>query len=182
MAQEQKNLRLGGYEVDYVVDRAQGSRDFIVSLKKNNKSTLFSYKFYEKHKSELERFSNILNFVKPEQNRKPSDRVSVNLENGQSNTLDADKLALGSYLLLKNIKDKVSVEILNDIIALAKEKATTYDSISIELKVEIQGLVELQNNLIDVFGKENDIVKETQDKIDSVETKLGEREKELLRQ
>lgn len=160
---------LGGYEITLLEDT------FIESVKKEKKNTRFSYKFYERHKKELDVYENIQDFVKPEQNRDKQDRVSVNLKNGKTNTIDAEKLVLASKKLLLAVDGRVkNTNVLKDIISLAKIKLLEFDSLLLDLKAEEKKLKGLAKDIADIFGAESENVLQVKEKISAVSKAITE--------
>ena len=161
---------LGGYEITVSNDT------FIEKLTKEKKNTRFSYKFYERHKKELDVYENIQDFVKPEQNRDKQDRVSVNLKNGKTNTTDAEKLVLGSKKLLLAVDGRVeNTYTLKEIISLAKQKLLEFDSVLLDLQAEGKKLEGLAKDMADIFGADNDNVLQVKEKFNAVAKKIRER-------
>jgi len=161
---------LGGYEITLKSDT------LIEKLTKEKKNTRFSYKFYERHKKELDVYENIQNFVKPAQNRDKQDRVSVNLKNGKTNTSDAEKLVLGSKKLLLAVDGRVeNTNVLKDIISLAKQKLLEFDSVLLDLKAEETKLKRLSKDMADIFGENSDNVLQVAEKQTAVVKKIRER-------
>ena len=161
---------LGGYEITLKSDT------LIEKLTKEKKSTRFSYKFYERHKKELDVYENIQDFVKPEQNRDKQDRVSVNLKNGKTNTTDAEKLVLGSKKLLLAVDGRVeNTNVLKDIISLAKQKLLEFDSVLLDLCAEEKKLKGLAQDLGDIFGADSENVLQVKEKISVVVNNIRER-------
>lgn len=161
---------LGGYEITLKSDT------LIEKLTKEKKSTRFSYKFYERHKKELDVYENIQDFVKPEQNRDKQDRVSVNLKNGKTNTTDAEKLVLGSKKLLLAVDGRVeNTNVLKDIISLAKQKLLEFDSVLLDLTAEETKLKRLSKDMADIFGENSDNVLQVAEKQTAVVKKIRER-------
>lgn len=166
---------LGGYEITVRNDT------FIEKLTKEKKNTRFSYKFYERHKKELDAYENIQDFVKPEQKRDTQDRVSVNLKNGKTNTTDAEKLVLGSKKLLAAVDGRVeNVSLLTDIISLAKQKVLDFDSVLLDLKAEAKKLEGLAKDMADIFGDDSDNVIQVKEKLNAVIKKIKERVELLM--
>lgn len=165
---------LGGYEITVSNDT------HIEKLTKEKKNTRFSYKFYERHKKELDVYENIQDFVKTEQNRDEQDRVSVNLKNGKTNTTDAKKLVLGSAKLLLAVDGRVeNTNVLKDIISLAKQKLLEFDSVLLDLYAEKEKLEGLAKDMADIFGKDSDNVLQVKEKITAVSINIIER-KDIL--
>ena len=161
---------LGGYEITVSNDT------FIEKLTKEKKNTRFSYKFYERHKKELDVYENIQDFVKPEQNRDEQDRVSVNLKNGKTNTNNAEKLVLGSKKLLLAVDGRVeNTYTLKEIISLAKQKLLEFDSVLLDLQAEGKKLEGLAKDMADIFGKDSENVLQVKEKFDVVVKKIRER-------
>lgn len=161
---------LGGYEITVSNDT------LIEKLTKEKKNTRFSYKFYERHKKELDVYENIQDFVKTEQNRDEQDRVSVNLKNGKTNTNDAEKLVLGSAKLLLAVDGRVkNTNVLKDIISLAKQKLLEFDSVLLDLQAEGKKLEGLAKDMADIFGKDSDNVLQVKEKFNVVVKKIRER-------
>ena len=161
---------LGGYEITLKSDT------LIEKLTKEKKNTRFSYKFYERHKKELDVYENIQDFVKPEQNRDTQDRVSVNLKNGKTNTTDAEKLVLGSKKLLLAVNGRVeNTNVLKDIISLAKQKLLEFDSVLLDLTAEETKLKRLSKDMADIFGENSDNVLQVAEKQTAVVKKIRER-------
>jgi len=160
---------LGGYEITLRSDT------LIESVKKEKKNTRFSYKFYERHKKELDVYENIQDFVKAEQNRDKQDRVSVNLKNGKTNTTDAEKLVLASKKLLLAVDDRVkNTNVLKDIISLAKIKLLEFDSLLLDLKAEEKKLKGLAKDIADIFGADSENVLQVKEKISAVSKAITE--------
>ncbi|MCK9577847.1 MAG: hypothetical protein M0R51_18215, partial [Clostridia bacterium] len=65
---------LGGYEI-FVEENN------ILRVEKESKQVKFAFKFYQKHKEELDIYKNIADFVKEEQEQDKQEHVSVNLNN-----------------------------------------------------------------------------------------------------
>ena len=164
---------LSGYEITFENGR-------ILYLVKDGRAVKFPFKFFERNKAELEKFENISDFVKPEQNRTESERVSVNLANGQSNTTDSDKLVKGALALINNVTADVNVELLKNIIQSARQKAVSHDSTIKELNKKVYALGEMLKTMIQVFGETDSAVIEAKAKVDQAQEKVKEREKELL--
>lgn len=164
---------LSGYEITFENGK-------IISLIKDGKAVKFPFKFYENNKAELEIFENISDFVKPEQNRTESERVSVNLANGQANTTDSDKLVKGALALIYNVSADVNVELLKSIIQSARQKAISHDSTIKELNKKVYALSEMVKTMIQVFGETDSAVIEAKAKVEQAQEKVKEREKELL--
>lgn len=161
---------LGGYEITLKSDT------LIEKLTKEKKNTRFSYKFYERHKKELDVYENIQDFVKPEQNRDKQDRVSVNLKNGKTNTTDAEKLVLGSKKLLLAVDGRVEdTNVLKSIISIAKQKILEFDSVLLDLKAERKKLERLAQDMADIFGADSDNVLQVKEKFNVVVKKIKER-------
>lgn len=161
---------LGGYEITV------SNETHIEKLTKEKENTRFSYKFYERHKKELDVYENIQDFVKPEQNRDTQDRVSVNLKNGKTNTTDAEKLVLGSKKLLIAVDGRVkNTNVLKDIISLAKIKLLEFDSLLLDLKAEEKKLKGLAKDIADIFGDDSDNVLQVKEKISAVSKAITER-------
>lgn len=161
---------LGGYEITVSNDT------FIVKLQKEKKNTRFSYKFYERHKKELDVYENIQDFVKPQQNRDEQDRVSVNLKNGKTNTNDAEKLVFASAILLSKVDGRIkNMGMLKEIISLAKQKLLEFDSVLLDLYAEGKKLEGLAKDMADIFGKDSDNVLQVKEKFNAVEKKIRER-------
>lgn len=161
---------LGGYEITLRSDT------LIEKLTKEKKNTRFSYKFYERHKKELDVYENIQDFVKPEQNRDKQDRVSVNLKNGKTNTIDAEKLVLGSKKLLLAVDGRVeNTNVLKDIISLAKQKLLDYDSVLLDLIAEEKKMQSLAKDMADIFGADSDNVLQVVEKQKAVAKSIKER-------
>jgi hypothetical protein len=161
---------LGGYEITVSNDT------LIEKLTKEKKNTRFSYKFYERHKKELDVYENIQDFVKPEQNRDTQDRVSVNLKNGKTNTNNAEKLVLGSKKLLLAVDGRVeNTYTLKEIISLAKQKLLEFDSVLLDLQAEGKKLEGLAKDMADIFGKDSENVLQVKEKFDVVVKKIRER-------
>jgi len=160
---------LGGYEITLRGDT------FIEGVKKEKKNTRFSYKFYERHKKELDVYENIQAFVKLEQNRDKQDRVSVNLKNGKTNTTDAEKLVLASKKLLLAVDGRVkNTNVLKDIISLAKIKLLEFDSLLLDLRAEEKKLKGLAKDMADIFGAESENVLQVKEKISAVSKAITE--------
>jgi hypothetical protein len=154
---------LGGYEITLRSDT------LIEKLTKEKKNTRFSYKFYEKHKKELDVYENIQDFVKPEQNRDKQDRVSVNLKNGKTNTTDAEKLVLASAKLLLAVNSRVeNTNVLKNIISTAKAKVLDFDSVLLDLYAEEKKLERLAQDMADIFGADSDNVLQVKEKLNAV--------------
>lgn len=164
---------LSGYEITFENGK-------IISLIKDGKSVKFPFKFYENNKAELEIFENISDFVKPEQTRTESERVSVNLANGQANTTDSDKLVKGALALIYNVSADVNVELLKNIIQIARQKAISHDNTIKELAKKVYALSEMVKTMIQVFGETDSAVIEAKAKVEQAQEKVKEREKELL--
>lgn len=161
---------LGGYEITLRSDT------LIEKITKEKKNTRFSYKFYERHKKELDVYENIQDFVKPEQNRDKQDRVSVNLKNGKTNTTDVEKLVLGSKKLLLAVDGRVeNTNALKDIISLAKQKLLEFDSVLLDLTAEETKLKRLSKDMADIFGENSDNVLQVAEKQTAVVKKIRER-------
>jgi predicted nucleotidyltransferase len=161
---------LGGYEITVSNDT------HIEKLTKEKKNTRFSYKFYERHKKELDVYENIQDFVKPQQNRDKQDRVSVNLKNGKTNTNDAEKLVLGSALLLLAADGRIEkTGVLKEIISLAKEKLLKFDSVLLDLQAEGKKLEGLAKDMADIFGADSENVLQVKEKFNAVAKKIRER-------
>lgn len=161
---------LGGYEITLKSDTV------IESVKKEKKHTRFSYKFYERHQKELGVYENIQDFVKPEQNRDTQDRVSVNLKNGKTNTTDAEKLVLASVKLLLAVESRVeSTALLQNIIAIAKQKLVEFDSVLLDLIADEKKLQSLAQNIGDIFGTDSDNYLQVIEKRNAVTKSIKER-------
>lgn len=164
---------LSGYEITF--DNGK-----IISLIKDGRQVKFPFKFFENNKAELEIFENIQDFVKPEQNRSDSERVSVNLANGQANTTDSDRLVKGALALINNVSADVDVKFLKNIIQSARQKAVSHDSTIKELNTKVYALSEMLKTMIQVFGETDSAVIEAKDKVEQAKEKVKAREKELL--
>lgn len=164
---------LSGYEITF--DNGK-----IISLIKDGRQVKFPFKFFENNKAELEIFENIQDFVKPEQNRSDSERVSVNLANGQANTTDSDRLVKGALALINNVSADVDVKFLKNIIQSARQKAVSHDSTIKELNTKVYALSEMLKTMIQVFGENDSAVIEAKDKVEQAKEKVKAREKELL--
>ena len=161
---------LGGYEITV------SNETSIEKLQKEKKNTRFSYKFYERHKKELDAYENIQDFVKQEQNRDDQDRVSVNLKNGKTNTTHADKLVLASAHLLAAVDGRVEkTNVLKEIIRIAKEKLIEFDSVLLDLIAEKEKLERLAKDMADIFGKDSDNVLQVIEKQKAVAKKITDR-------
>lgn len=164
---------LSGYEITF--DNGK-----IISLIKDGRQVKFPFKFFENNKAELEVFENIQDFVKPEQNRSDSERVSVNLANGQANTTDSDRLVKGALALINNVSADVDVQFLKNIIQSARQKAVSHDSTIKELNTKVYALSEMLKTMIQVFGETDSAVIEAKEKVEQAKEKVKAREKELL--
>lgn len=164
---------LSGYEITFENGK-------IISLIKDGRQVKFPFKFFENNKAELEIFENIQDFVKPEQNRSDSERVSVNLANGQANTTDSDRLVKGALALINNVSADVNVELLKNIIQSARQKAVSHDSTIKELNTKVYALSEMLKTMIQVFGETDSAVIEAKEKVEQAKEKVKAREKELL--
>jgi len=164
---------LSGYEITFENGK-------IISLIKDGRQVKFPFKFFENNKAELEIFENIQDFVKPEQNRSDSERVSVNLANGQANTTDSDRLVKGALALINNVSADVDVKFLKNIIQSARQKAVSHDSTIKELNTKVYALSEMLKTMIQVFGETDSAVIEAKEKVEQAKEKVKEREKELL--
>ena len=164
---------LSGYEITFENGK-------IISLIKDGRQVKFPFKFFENNKAELEIFENIQDFVKPEQNRSDSERVSVNLANGQANTTDSDRLVKGALALINNVSADVDVKFLKNIIQSARQKAVSHDSTIKELNTKVYALSEMLKTMIQVFGETDSAVIEAKEKVEQAKEKVKAREKELL--
>ena len=161
---------LGGYEITV------SNETFIEKLTKEKKDTRFSYKFYERHKKELDVYENIQDFVKEPQNRDTQDRVSVNLKNGKTNTTDAEKLVLASQKLLLAVDSRVeNTNTLKRIIAIARQKLVEFDSVLLDLIAEEKKLQSLAQNIGDIFGTDSDNYLQVVEKQEAVAKSIKER-------
>ena len=164
---------LGGYEI-FVEENN------ILRVEKEDKEVKFAFKFYQKHRQELDVYENIADFVKEEQERDEQERVSVNLNNKKSNTTDSAKLALASLILLTKINGEVDFEIAKLIIETAKAVVLNKDKILSDLRKQKEKLESLSKEIGEIFGTDSDNYKDTKQKVAEVEENIKSREEFLL--
>ena len=165
---------LGGYEI-FVEENN------ILRVEKEGKQVKFAFKFYQKHRQELDIYENIADFVKEEQNRDEQERVSVNLNNEKTNTTDSAKLALASLILLKKINGEVNFEVAKAIIKNAKFIVLNHDKELSDLRKQKEKLESLSKEIGEIFGTDSDNYHDTQKKVAESEEDIQAREEFLLK-
>ncbi|HPW95854.1 MAG TPA: hypothetical protein PK557_02645 [Paludibacteraceae bacterium] len=170
----EKTRILGGYEI-FVED---GN---ILRVEKEDKQVKFAFKFYQKHKEELDIYKNIAGWVKEEQNRDEQERVSVNLNNRKTNTTDSKKLSLASLILLTKINGEVDFEVAKAIIVNAKAIVLSHDKELSDLRKQKAKLESLAKEIGEIFGTDSDNYQDTQKKVAEEEENIKAREEFLLK-
>jgi len=170
----EKTRILGGYEI-FVED---GN---ILRVEKEDKQVKFAFKFYQKHKEELDVYENIADFVKEEQNRDEQERVSVNLNNRKTNTTDSKKLSLASLILLTKINGEVDFEVAKAIIENAKGIILSHDKVLSDLRKQKAKIESLAQEIGEIFGTDSDNYQDTQKKVAEEEQNIKAREEFLLK-
>lgn len=165
---------LGGYEI-FVEENN------ILRVEKEDKEVKFAFKFYQKHKEELDVYNNIANFVKEEQQRDEQERVSVNLNNKKTNTTDSEKLSLASLILLTKINGEVDFEVAKAIIKNAKGIVLNHDKELSDLRKQKEKLESLSKEIGEIFGTDSDNYQDTQKKVAEQELNIKAREEFLLK-
>ena len=170
----EKTRILGGYEI-FVED---GN---ILRVEKEGKQVKFAFKFYQKHKEELDIYKNIADFVKEEQDRDEQERVSVNLKNGKTNTTDSKKLSLASLILVRKINGEVDFEVAKAIIENAKGIILNHDKTLSDLRKQKEKLESLSKEIGEIFGTDSANYQDTQKKVAEEDEKIKSREDFLLK-
>ena len=165
---------LGGYEIT-----TNEVTNEIVSLKREGREVKFAYMFYVKHQSELDIYTNIGDYVKSAQERNEQDRVSVNLNNEQTNTTDSDKLSRASLILLEKISGEVSYDTIKDIIDTAKILLVNSDKELKEICANFEKVSSTRMEVEQIFGADSEMVKQLVDKLGELLDKKNERIKFL---
>lgn len=165
---------LGGYEIT-----TNNESTSIVTLKREGRETKFAYMFYKKHQSELDIYANISNHVKSAQERNEQDRVSVNLNNEQTNTTDSDKLSRASLILLEKISAEVSYDVIKDIIDTAKILLVNNDKEIKDICANFEKVASTRMEVEQIFGADSDMVKQLVEKLGELREKKNERIKFL---
>lgn len=170
----QRTRILGGYEI-FVEENK------ILRVEKEDKEVKFAFKFYQKHKEELDIYENIDDFVKEEQNRDEQERVSVNLNNEKTNTTDSAKLALASLILLTKINGEVDFAVAKSIIENAKGIILNHDKLLTDLIKQQEKLESLSKEIGEIFGTDSDNYRDTRKKVAEQEKNIKERQDYLLK-
>jgi|LSQX01.1.fsa_nt_gb hypothetical protein len=170
----QRTRILGGYEI-FVEENK------ILRVEKEDKQVKFAFKFYQKHKEELDIYENIAEFVKEEQNREEQERVSVNLNNEKTNTTDSAKLALASLILLTKINGEVDFAVAKSIIENAKGIILNHDKLLSDLIKQQEKLESLSKEIGEIFGTDSDNYRDTRKKVAEQEKNIKERQDYLLK-
>lgn len=170
----EKTRILGGYEI-FVEDNN------ILRVEKEDKQVKFAFKFYQKHRQELDVYENIADFVKEQQDRQEQERVSVNLNNEKTNTTDSKKLLLASSILLKKISGEVDFEVAKAIIKNTKAIVLTHDKTLSDLRKQKSKLESLAKEIGEIFGTDSENYQDTLKKVAEEEEKIQSREDFLLK-
>ena len=165
---------LGGYEI-FVEENN------ILRVEKEGKQVKFAFKFYQKHKEELDVYENIAGWVKEEQDRDEQERVSVNLNNRKTNTTDSKKLSLASLILLTKINGEVDFEVAKAIIVNAKAIVLSHDKELSDLRKQKEKLESLAKEIGEIFGTDSANYQDTQKKVAEEEQNIKAREEFLLK-
>lgn len=170
---------LGGYEITIQDDNQ------IIKLEKEHKKTKFAFKFYERNKNILDKYTNIADFVKSEQNRADQSRVSVDIITGRTNTDDTHNLIVASYSLLDRVQK--TAQLVNDsdrktlliIIDKAKKIILEKDEDTKKMTESIEKLQRIRKDLSEIFGENSENVNQVNSKIRYAEGVLAEHIKDL---
>ena len=167
---------LGGYEI--FIEPVDHN---ILRVEKEDKEVKFAFKFYQKHRQELDIYNNIADFVKEQQDRNDQERVSVNLNNEKTNTTDSVKLALASSILLSKIEGEVDFEVLREIIENARAIVLIHDKTLSDLRKQQEKLESLSKEIGEIFGTDSDNYRDTLKKVAEQEENINSRKDFLLK-